>query len=241
MIILSNVVNGGLNVYGYDIGVLMLDSKFPRIIGDVGNAKTWNYPVLYKKVDNATPNKVVLDLSFEDLQPFIKAARELEKAGVKAITTSCGFLSLFQKELTDELSVPVFTSALIMLPIISKMIGRKKVLVLTANSDSLTKEHMSSVCGSLTDVCFKVVGTQNKPNFTHFTVQNWDSVDVDLCRDEIIDTIAEELHADSSYGAILFECTNMPPYSNIVREKFCLPVFDFVSLMNFVHYSIFGY
>lgn len=240
MIVVSNIVNGGLNVYGYDIGVLMLDSKFPRILGDVGNAKTWNYPVLYKKVEKATPNKVVLNLSIEDILPFIESAKELEKEGVKAITTSCGFLSLFQKELSEELNVPVFTSALIMLPIISKMIGKKKVLVLTANSDSLTKDHIHSVCGLLTDVNYKVVGTQNKPNFTHFTVQNWDSVDVDLCRNEIIDTISDELVADSSYGAILFECTNMPPYSNIVREKFGLPVFDFVSLMNFVHFSIFG-
>lgn len=233
------IVNGGYNVYGYDIGVLMLDSKFPRIIGDVGNAKTWDFPVLYKTVKGKKPEKVVLDLKLEDIQPFIDAALELQREGVKAITTSCGFLALFQKELSEILDVPVFTSALIMLPMISKMLGDKKILVLTANSDTLTKEHIEAVCGDVSDMRMDIVGTQHKPNFTHFTVQNWDEVDVDLCEKEILEVVRAATEKEE-YGAILFECTNMPPYSNKVRETFGLPVFDFVSLMNFIQYSISG-
>lgn len=240
---MANIVYGGNNTYGYDIGILMLDSSFPRIVGDVGNAKTWNFPVLFKTVKDKTPQKVVLDLTKDDILPFIHAAKELEKQGVSAITTSCGFLALFQNELAEEMNVPVFTSSLIMLPMISKMIGNKKVLVLTANSDTLTPKHIKSVCGD--DVDFKkfnVVGTQHKETFTHFTVQNWDSVDIDKCQNDIIEVIEEEFSINPDlYGAILFECTNMPPYSDIVREKFKLPVFDFVSLTNFVHSSIFGY
>ena len=237
---MKNIVYGGNCVYGYDIGVLMLDSTFPRIIGDVGNAKTWAYPVLYKKVENATPTKVVLKLTKDDISPFIDAAKELERAGVKAITTSCGFLALFQKELAEAVSIPVFTSALIMLPMISHMIGNKKILVLTANSDTLTKRHIESVCGNIGNINMDIIGTQNKPTFTHFTVQNWNSVDLNECERDILVTI-EEAMAIEKYDAILFECTNMPPYSDIVREKFNLPVFDFVSLMNFVHMCVFGY
>lgn len=237
---MKSIVYGGNCVYGYDIGVLMLDSTFPRIIGDVGNAKTWKYPVLYKKVENATPTKVVLQLTKDDIQPFIDAAKELERAGVKAITTSCGFLALFQKELAEAVSIPVFTSALIMLPMISHMIGNKKILVLTANSDTLTKRHIESVCGNIDNVNMDIIGTQGKPTFTHFTVQNWNSVDLYECEKDILETIEDAMKTEE-YGAILFECTNMPPYSDIVREKFKLPVFDFVSLMNFVHMSVFGY
>ena len=236
---MSNIVYGGTYVSGYDIGVLMLDSKFPRIVGDVGNAKTWDFPVLFKKVENATPTKVVLNLKMKDIQPFIDAAKELEKNGVKAITTSCGFLALFQKELSEAVSVPVFTSALIMLPMISRMIGNKKILVLTANSDTLTKKHIESVCGSIDDINMSIVGTQTKPTFTHFTVQNWDSVDLDKCENDIMETI-ENAMLNDEYSAILLECTNMPPYSDKIRKKFGLPVFDFVSLMNFVHSTVFG-
>ena len=236
---MSNIVYGGQCIYGYDIGVLMLDSRFPRIVGDVGNAKTWNFPVLFKKVENATPTKVVLNLKKEDIQPFIDAAKELEKCGVKAITTSCGFLALFQKELSEEVSIPVFTSALIMLPMISRMIGNRKVLVLTANSDTLTKKHIESVCGSIDNINMDVVGTQPKPTFTHFTVQNWESVDLEKCEQDIMETIDAAMEKEK-YGAILLECTNMPPYSDKIRQRYGLPVFDFISLMNFAHSAVFG-
>lgn len=237
---MGNTVYGGKNIYGYDIGIMMLDSQFPRIIGDVGNAKTWNFPVLYKTVKNATPNKVVLNLTKDDIRPFINAAKELEKAGALAITTSCGFLSLFQDVLVKEVNVPVFTSSLIMLPMVSRMIGNKNVLVLTANSDTLTYDHLEAVCGKINFSNYKIVGTQNKDTFTNFTVENWLSVDLDKCQDDIMSTIEEVLSKDDSYGAILLECTNMPPYSRVIREKYGLPVFDFVTLTNFVHYSLFG-
>lgn len=238
---MSNIVYGGKNVYGYDIGVMMLDSHFPRIIGDVGNAKSWNYPVLFKMVENKTPTKVVLELTKSDIQPFIDAAKYLEAQGVSAITTSCGFLALFQQELADEINVPVFTSSLIMLPMISNMIGKKKkVLVLTANSDTLSLKHIDSVCDNLDSRTYDIVGTQHKKTFTHFTVQDWDFVDIDDCQRDILDTIDDAMKKCDSYGAILLECTNMPPYSNVIRERYNLPVFDFFSLANFVHDSIFG-
>ena len=234
---MSNIVKGGHNVYGYDIGVLMLDSTFPRIIGDVGNAKTWNFPVLFKRVEGKKPEKVVLNLTFDDILPFVDAALELQKEGVKAITTSCGFLALFQNELANCLDIPIVTSSLIMLPMISKMVGNKKILVLTANSDTLTKQHIDSICGNTDAISYDLVGTQHKANFTNFTVQNWDSVDTELCEAEIIETIDEAMEKEN-YAAILLECTNMPPYRNTIRERYNLPVFDFVSLINFIHSTL---
>ena len=32
---------GGYTTYGQPIGILMLDTRFPRIPGDIGNAKTY--------------------------------------------------------------------------------------------------------------------------------------------------------------------------------------------------------
>ena len=49
------IVTGGKNVYGESIGILMLDTKFPRIPGDIGNALTFPFPVRYRKVSGATP------------------------------------------------------------------------------------------------------------------------------------------------------------------------------------------
>ena len=233
---MANIVEGGNTTYGYDIGVLMLDSRFPRIIGDVGNAKTWNFPVLYEVVKGFKPEKVVLNLDMNDIEPFIEAALDLQNKGVRAITTSCGFLAMFQEEMAKRLSIPVFTSALVMLPMLCRMSG--KVLVLSANSDTLTQRHLEACCGDLSGFDYKIIGTQHEENFTDFTVHNWLQVDTDLCEQEILSVLHSELDKDDSYKCILLECTNLPPYSDAIRKEFDLPVFDIVTLMNFVHASL---
>jgi len=112
-------LTGGFTNYGQDIGILMLDTIFPRIPGDIGNAGSYNIPVRYKTVKNAKPFTIMGDKpDAELLKPFVEAARELEAEGVKAITTSCGFLAAFQGELADAVKIPVFTSALILAPLV---------------------------------------------------------------------------------------------------------------------------
>ena len=49
----------GKTIYGASLGILSLDTKFPRIHGDIGNAETWPFPVLYKIVEGASPDMVV--------------------------------------------------------------------------------------------------------------------------------------------------------------------------------------
>ena len=101
------VVRGGHGTYGFALGILTLDSKFARIPGDVGNATTYDYPVMYKIIKGASGPRV-LGGDRTLLEPFLDAARELEAAGCRAITTSCGFLALFQRELAAAVSIPVF-------------------------------------------------------------------------------------------------------------------------------------
>ncbi len=234
---IMKIVNGGTNVYGYDIGILMLDSKFPRIPGDVGNAKTWDFPVLYKKVVGGTPQKVVLELKKKDIQPFIDAAIELQKEGVKAITTSCGFLAMFQNELAEAVDIPVFTSALLLVPMVSKMIGKKsKVGILTANKKTLSNEHLCSV-GIDPSRCV-IEGLEDKKVFTNFTVQNWDTVDVDLCKEELIESALKLVNEQTDVEAIVLECTNMPPFAKSIQEAIGKPVFDIVTLTKMVYTSL---
>ena len=234
---MEKIVYGGKNVYGYDIGILMLDSKFPRIRGDVGNAKTWDFPVLYKTVVGGTPKKVVLELTEDDIEPFILAAKELEQAGVKAITTSCGFLALFQKQLANAVNIPVFTSALLMVPFVKRFIGEnRKIGILTANSKTLSDAHLRAVGIRKEDVVIK--GLEDKEVFTDFTVQNWDQVDTEKCRAELLEATEELLHENDDIGAMVLECTNMPPYTKDIQQVVGMPVFDIVTLVNFVHSGI---
>ena len=162
-----NIVKGGRTTYGYDVGIIMLDTQFPRIVGDIGNAKSFGYPVLYEKVENWKPNKVVLDLNKSDIEPFIHAAQKLEKSGCRVISTSCGFLSLFQKELADCVDAAVVTSALLMAPMIKNTIsGHKKVCILTANKSTLSDFHLSAV-GIQRDE-YLIYGLEKEKTFTNY-------------------------------------------------------------------------
>ncbi|MDR2738460.1 MAG: hypothetical protein LBB68_01305 [Treponema sp.] len=104
---------GNRTNYGQAIGILMLNTNFPRIPGDIGNATTFSFPVVYKIIETANASNVVSLGAVELLEPFIKGARELITQGVRAITTSCGFLAIFHRELAAAVDVPVFTSSLI--------------------------------------------------------------------------------------------------------------------------------
>src|SRR5688572_32269566 len=106
------IARGGKPVYGAPLGILMLEARFPRIPGDMGNATTWPFPVLYRVVGGASPEKVVLEGARGLLADFVEAAHELVRNGAEAITTNCGFLSLFQSELAAAVNAPVATSSL---------------------------------------------------------------------------------------------------------------------------------
>ncbi len=231
------IVTGGRNTYGYDIGILMLETTFPRIVGDIGNALTWNFPVRYKIVKKQSSYHTVNNLTYENLEPFILAAKELEEEGIKAITTSCGFLSLFQKELAECVNVPVYTSALLLVPFLSRMFGRrKKIGILTANKKRLSKEHLLSV--GIDNIPYVVMGLEDEEVFTNFTVHNWRAVDIEACENELRKKAHELMVQEPDIGAIVLECTNMCPYAKAIYEEAKVPVYDIVTLTNMVYQSI---
>src|ERR1043165_3064516 len=139
---MSSIARGGKAVYGAPLGILMLEARFPRIPGDMGNATTWPFPVLYKVVKGASPEKVVLKGAEGLLQDFLDAAAELVSLGAEAITTNCGFLSLFQRELAAHVRVPVATSSMIQVPWVQATLPPgKRVGVVTVSGSSLTPKH----------------------------------------------------------------------------------------------------
>jgi hypothetical protein len=143
---LARPVPGGRSVYGAPLGILMLEARFARIPGDMGNALTWPFPVLYRVVRGASPQRVVLDQAAGLLPGFIDAAQELVQQGAEAITTNCGFLSLFQAELAAAVRVPVATSALMQVAAVQATLppGRR-VGVVTINAAALTPAHLRAV------------------------------------------------------------------------------------------------
>ncbi|HEY5321271.1 MAG TPA: aspartate/glutamate racemase family protein, partial [Caldimonas sp.] len=125
------------------LGVVMLDTRFPRLPGDIGNPTTFSFPVRYHVVVGASPSRVVIDADRSLLAPFIAAAQALEAEGCTAIATSCGFLALFQRELQAAVAVPVWTSSLLLVSELQAALpAGRRVGVVTADAAALTSAHL---------------------------------------------------------------------------------------------------
>jgi Asp/Glu/hydantoin racemase len=229
-------VSGGKAVYGAKIGILMLEARFPRIPGDMGNATTWPFPVLYKVVRGASPDLVVRRRAEGMLPAFLEAADELIADGADGITTNCGFLSLFQAELAAHCRVPVAASSLLQATLIQSLLAPgKRVGIITVSAESLTAEHLRAA-GVALDTA--VVGTESGCEFCRVLLNNEMELDVDLARQDLLAAGRELVAKHPQVGAVLLECTNMPPYSRDLQQALGLPVFDIVSFINWFHASL---
>jgi Asp/Glu/hydantoin racemase len=228
-----DIARGGKAVYGAAVGILMLEARFPRIPGDVGNAMTWPFPVLYKVVRGASPERVVRRRAEGLLEAFVDGARELVALGADGIATNCGFLSLFQQELAAACGVPVATSALMQAPLIERLLppGRR-VGVLTISAASLTPDHLAAA-GVALDT--PVVGTEGGREFSRALLGNEPQLDVVEAEADVLAAGAELVARHPEVGAVLLECTNMCPYARALRDRLGLPVFDMVSFVTWFH------
>lgn len=228
------IAQGGKALYGAPLGILMLEARFPRIPGDMGNATTWPFPVLYRVVKGASPERVVLRAATGLLPDFLAAAAELVAHGAEAITTNCGFLALFQRELAAHVGVPVATSALLQVPWVqATLLPGKRVGIITVAAGSLTPRHLQAA-GVPADT--PVAGTEDGTEFFRVLILGEkQDMDVGLAARDILDAGRRLTSRHPEVGAIVLECTNMPPYAHVLREVLGMPVYDVYSLVTWLH------
>lgn len=230
-------LRGGFTNYGQQIGVLMLDTVFPRPPGDIGNATTFDFPVRYKTVRGAVTSKIMGDRpQAELLAPFVEGARELEAEGVRAITTSCGFLAPFQRELAAAVRIPVFTSALLQAPLIHAMLAPGRIIgVFTERAHHLNDGHFRGAGWSSDTIPVQVQGMAPDAEFPATYIGGRLASDTDVLEAEMLDMTREFMRTCPNPGAILLECTNMCPFSAAVAAESGLPVFDINTLIHAFH------
>jgi Asp/Glu/hydantoin racemase len=233
----STIARGGRAIYGAPLGILMLEARFARIPGDMGNAETWPFPVLYRVVPGASPERVVLRGAAGLLDDFIAAARELVAQGAEALTTNCGFLALFQRELAEAVRVPVATSALLQVPWVQPLLPPgQRVGVITVSAGSLSPRHLDAA-GVPSDT--PVVGTEGGQEFFRTLILGEkEDLDVAAAEADILAAGAELMHRHPDVGAIVLECTNMPPYAAALRRALGRPVFDIYSLVTWLREGV---
>lgn len=223
---------------GQAIGILILDAAYPCIPGNVGNATSYDFPVRYKEVRGSSIQRLLNERDPSLLEPFIQGARELEAEGVRAITGACGFMALFQKQVAEAVNVPVFLSSLLQIPFIwNTLQPSRKIGVITANAACLTDEHFANV-GVSPEMQVVVYGMEDKDEFRTSVLEEKGTLDSDMVEEEILEKTAEMMRDHPDIASIVLECSDLPPYANAVHLATGLPVFDFITMIRYVHSAL---
>jgi hypothetical protein len=226
----------GQTSYGEAIGILLLDTFCPFIQGDVGNAASYCYPVRYKRIEGLTVERIFdHDLGF--VEKMIAGAKELETEGVKAITGDCGFMAIYQKEVKEYVNIPVFLSSLLQIPFIKATLpAQAKIGVITANSKSLTPDVFKKI--GVDNDPLVILGLEDSKHFKEAVFDEMGFLDSDRIRQEVLSTVNRMKAEHPEVRSILLECSMLPPYGKDVQQAVNLPVYDYLTMINYVYSSI---
>lgn len=235
-------IRRGRPTYGVDTGVVLLDADLPRPVGDVGNAATFQFPLHYEVTEGALVDHVVERAASGLLDNFVQSGCSLLRRGAMAIATSCGFLSIFQSELVESLQVPCATSSLLQIPLLLRMLpSGQSIGVVTANASTLSEQHFHGAGVAASDMERVVpIGLEHTKHFYPVIIGSDEPLDVAVAEAEVVAACLEAPDGDRAIGAFVLECTNLPPYADAIRAATGRPVWDAVSLINWLQYGVQG-
>ncbi|MBD3287724.1 aspartate/glutamate racemase family protein [candidate division KSB1 bacterium] len=229
------------------VGILGWDKKsndtlaqLESIPGNISHPDTFSFPVMYKEVPGACYQTVVVNPDKGVQDAMIKSARMLEEAGVHAIMGNCGFDALFQKDLAEAVRVPVFTSSLLLVPLVYRMFAKaRNIGIITADKPFLTKEHLQAV-GITDEIPIRISGLDKTEEFQKIRSDINATLDVEKLEKEVLHLAEELVREPTQIVAIVLECTDLPPFAAAIRKSTGVPVFDIVTLAYMVYEAISG-
>ena len=215
------------------LGILTLDTRFPRIPGDVGAARTFAFPVRIATVAGADVAGVVHHPDDTLLERFIEAARALRDAGCLGVVTTCGFLVRWQRDLADGVGIPVFTSALLQLPVLARCVAQdRRVGVITYSAQDLDAPVLQAA-GAAADT--PVEGVDPVGYFARTIRDGAATLDRARMAADVVAAGQRLCARHPDVGAIVLECANMPPYRDALAAQCGLPVFDATQAIAWFH------
>jgi aspartate/glutamate racemase len=224
--------------YGHDIGILLMECWNPFPPGDVGNASTYGYPVLYETVTGVTIEALVERGETSAIEAMIAAAQKLEREGVKAITSDCGFMLAYQDTVARAVDVPVMMSSMLQLPFIASLLAPgAEIGVVCAHAGSMTARVLDMAWPERNRTVH-VAGMEEQPAFRRGILDEEGVLDTEAVEAETVAVTRAMIEANPKIRAILIECSNLPPYSAAVQAATGLPVFDFITMIDMVRASV---
>ncbi len=215
-------------------GLLQLEA----LPGNSTNPASYNYNVRFHRVSGANVHTILEKPDQAVLRTMIADARMMVSQGIKAITTSCGFNAIFQRELATAVGVPVLTSSLLQVPLARKICGPEgDIGIITANASALTLKHLESV-GIASMDGLQIIGLEQCTQWNRMFTEPDAEIDLNVIEQEVLSTAFRALDEHPGIRVFVLECTDLPPYSAALRRQSGLPVFDFITMVNYLHSAI---
>ena len=230
------VMPKGQNIAGHAIGIVHLEVWYPLLPGNVVNATTYDFPVRYKVLREATIPRI-LDADPGLLDLIIEAGREFQKEGVRAMVGACGYFANYQREVSAALDIPVFLSSLLQVPMIHRALKPgQRVGILFADA-SAVNQNMLEFCGITSEMPIAYMGMEEQPEFRSI-LEGTGAFDYDKMEQELVDRARQLVTEHPDVGAILLECSDMPPFAWAIQREVGLPVFDFITMINWIYQGV---
>jgi Asp/Glu/hydantoin racemase len=207
----------------FTIGVLMIDSLSLKIPGSMASDATFPLPMRRRRVSGAGAREVLRG-GYGTRDAFVAAARELEAAGVGLITTNCGFLVKFQRDIAAAVTVPVVASPLLLAPLLGRFLpAGRRLGILTYDSRDLADDVLGAAGIDRQSVA--IAGVEDCPAWQILWEYDGEP-DLPVMERELLDLGRSLQRANPDLGAILLECAAMPPFAGVLREALGLPIYD---------------
>lgn len=214
------------------LGILMLEGKMADVPGCMACEATFPYPVV-RKVVRGSKTPLSAEEAWAMLPLYVDAARELEQEGVAAITANCGLIALMQKELAATVRVPVVTSALLMVPDLHRLVGGRRIGILTFFTHAVGERNYNASGWSSHDIPVALGGVGDSEAWLTFLRTK--EVPAELREQMTADLLAVVrgmLDEHPDIGAFVSECTMLPACLQAIREEVGVPVYDVLTQLD---------
>lgn len=216
------------------LGFIGVQVPFTRPAGDAANPATWPFPLIREEADGTTLSDLVSASPYSPtfLANIVAAAHRLADRGCVGIITDCGFLALLQREVAEQVSVPLVSSALCQLPSVLAWLPKGKGIgVVTFDGAKLGKAHFSGAGVGDHDLeRLWVVGVPENGVLRGIVEEARSSYDLDGVHKEIVESVKGLVKSHPNTAAVLLECTQMAPFAESVQLAVGLPVYDIYTL-----------
>ncbi len=230
----------GRNLAGQAVGILLLDTFAPHMPGNVANQATYPFPVRFKVIPGSSSDKLLYQGGGDMLEPLIESALELQRDGARAISAGCGYFARFQNQVADALDIPVFLTSLLQVPMIATGLKRNQKLgIICADETILQREpQILTNIGISASIPYVVAGLQDCPEFSSTFLGNSGNIEHDEVQRELLGVVKRLVERNPDVGALLFECSDLPPYAWAAQLEVRLPIWDYSTMIRWIYNGI---